>query len=467
MTDHYPPLKERLLPGAPPFRSAFGVGIVVLGLAIGSGELILWPYLTVKFGLGILWGALWGIVMEYFINQEVARNALATGESFFTSAARVLHWTIPFWLVSAVFLYIWPGWAGAMGATLMALFGWGTANFWAWMSLLAVLIFVFSGKVAYETMELAVKVIAAVFFALLLIVSFLNLTPAILKEAFWGLLNFGWLPAGMNIGVFMGAVVFAGAGGLLNVCISLWYRDKKSGMGAYIGQIKNPITSESQAIETTGYYFVPNAENMRHWKKWMQIAYFDQGVLFALLGFLGLLLVSLNAYAVLSPFSVTPNGINIIRDQAQIFGNLWGPSGSALFLIVVFLELFSTLWVVLDVFTRIVGDIIYTNSKTGPFKKYFSWAKEFSAHSIYYVLFASLVIINAILIPFGEPLSFLVISAVLGGVAMAVYTPILLFINNCRLPEEIRPSLLTNIVLVLASAFFIYFSILTLIDLII
>ncbi len=459
MTDLYPPLKEKPLPEAPPLRSAFGVGIVVLGLAIGSGELILWPYLTVKFGLGILWGALWGIIMEYFINQEVARNALATGESFFTSAARVLHWTVPFWLVSTVFLYIWPGWAGAMGATLMALFGWGTAHLWAWISLLIVLVFVLSGKVAYETMELAVKVIAALFFILLLTVSFLNLTPAILKGAFFGLMNFGWLPKDMDIGIFLGAVVFAGAGGLLNVCISLWYRDKKSGMGAYVGQIKNPITSEPQAIEATGYAFAPNAENMSRWKKWMHIVYIDQGVLFGLFGLLGLLLVSLNAYAVLTPLGITPDGINIVKEQAQIFKNIWGQAGASLFLLVVFLELFSTLWVVLDVFTRIIGDIVYTNSQAGPLKKYFSWAKNFSAHSIYYVLFASLVVINAVLIPFGEPFIFLVTSAVLGGAVMAVYTPILLFINNYRLPKEIRPSWVTNAFLMATSAFYIYFSI--------
>jgi Mn2+/Fe2+ NRAMP family transporter len=91
-------------------------------------------------------------------------------------------------------------------------------------------------------------------------------------------------------------------------------------------------------------------------------------------------------------------------------------------------------------------------------QRYFKWAKKLSAHTLYYLFFVLLIVINAILLPFGQPFLFLVTSAVLGGAVMAIYTPILLYINNTRLPKEIRPSFITNVVLVLATIFFSYFS---------
>ncbi|MEW5805558.1 MAG: hypothetical protein AB1721_02450 [Patescibacteria group bacterium] len=56
------------MPQPPAWNKALGVGIVVMGLALGTGELILWPHLIVKFGLGLLWLALLGITLQYFIN---------------------------------------------------------------------------------------------------------------------------------------------------------------------------------------------------------------------------------------------------------------------------------------------------------------------------------------------------------------------------------------------------------------
>ena len=84
--DTYSELEIQTLHKAPHWSKALGVGIVVMGLAIGTGELILWPHLITKYGPQLLWMALMGITFQYFINQEVARHALATGESFFTSS---------------------------------------------------------------------------------------------------------------------------------------------------------------------------------------------------------------------------------------------------------------------------------------------------------------------------------------------------------------------------------------------
>lgn len=72
--DLYTPLEQRDLPEPPHWSKALGVGIVVMGLAMGTGELILWPHLVTKHGLVLLWMALVGISCQYFINQACAKR---------------------------------------------------------------------------------------------------------------------------------------------------------------------------------------------------------------------------------------------------------------------------------------------------------------------------------------------------------------------------------------------------------
>ena len=109
--------------------------------------------------------------------------------SFFTSSSRIFKWFAPFWLLSAVLLYIWPGWAAAIGTTLKELFGFGDYLWWAVASLLLVLLLTFSGKVAYTLLEKSLKIIVPVFFVLLVISSFLTLSLADLRGLVAGLLK--------------------------------------------------------------------------------------------------------------------------------------------------------------------------------------------------------------------------------------------------------------------------------------
>lgn len=465
MTDKYPPLEKRDLPVPSHWTKALGVGIVVTGLAIGTGELILWPHLVADFGLGILWLALVGIIFQFFINKEVARNSIATGEGFFTSSSRVFSWLAPIWLLFAILLYIWPGWASSIGTILVELFGFGTHYMWSLITLGLVLVLTFSGEIAYQTLEKTLKIIVPTFFVMLLIISFFNLSWTDLKEAIAGVLNFGYIPEGININTLFGAIVFTGAGGMLNLCISLWYRDKQIGMGKYIGRITNPITGKKEAVPKTGYTFdTEDPEMMKRWKGWMRFVKVDQGIIFLLLGFITLFLLSLNAHAVLSPLGIVPSGMEIATIQAQIFGEQLGSFGFKLFLIMAFLMLFSVMWTVLDALTRIITDIIYTNSHVGPFNKFFIWTKNISVGTLYYVIIVIITVTGALLIPFKQPLTLLVISGVLGGMSMAIYTPLLIYMNNTRLPKKIRPNWITNIIMTIISIFFLYFTYLVITD---
>lgn len=50
-------MEQKELSQPPSFKKILGSSFIILGLGLGTGELILWPYLASNFGLGIIWGA--------------------------------------------------------------------------------------------------------------------------------------------------------------------------------------------------------------------------------------------------------------------------------------------------------------------------------------------------------------------------------------------------------------------------
>jgi type IV secretory pathway VirB2 component (pilin) len=138
-----------------------GPGIVGAGVALSSGEFILWPFIALQVGLVFLWGALIGSVTQFFLNMEVERYTLATGETALSGFNRVWkHWG----LVLAIMVYfanLWPGWA-LSSATLLSFLTGGSPT------LIAVVILIVLGAgltfapVVYVALErlLLVKVLA-------------------------------------------------------------------------------------------------------------------------------------------------------------------------------------------------------------------------------------------------------------------------------------------------------------------
>jgi hypothetical protein len=63
--------------------------VIILATALGSGEPILWPYIVTTAGIGILWLAVIGFTLQYFLNMEIERYTLATGETAVTGFTRI------------------------------------------------------------------------------------------------------------------------------------------------------------------------------------------------------------------------------------------------------------------------------------------------------------------------------------------------------------------------------------------
>ena len=115
-----PPLKYRDLPPVIPIRQMIGPSIILAGLALGSGEYVLWPYITYSSGFVFFWACLVGVGTQYFLNMEIVRWTLATGESAITGFIRlhrvwacvflvlnVVPWLIPAWSTGAAQILRW------------------------------------------------------------------------------------------------------------------------------------------------------------------------------------------------------------------------------------------------------------------------------------------------------------------------------------------------------------------------
>src|SRR5918992_3419083 len=103
------PMPIRKLPEAPESVHILGPAMILVALGVGFGETYLWPRLVIVFGPDIRWLFLVGVVVQTIVMLEMARYAMATGESIFFGAARVFQPLMWLFFVIAIAVYIWPG----------------------------------------------------------------------------------------------------------------------------------------------------------------------------------------------------------------------------------------------------------------------------------------------------------------------------------------------------------------------
>ena len=63
--------------------------MILVALGVGFGETYLWPRLVIVFGPDIRWLFTVGVLVQTVVMLEMARYAMATGESIFFGAARI------------------------------------------------------------------------------------------------------------------------------------------------------------------------------------------------------------------------------------------------------------------------------------------------------------------------------------------------------------------------------------------
>ena len=118
--------------------------------------------------------------------------------------------------------------------------------------------------------------------------------------------------------------------------------------------------------------------------------------------------------------------------------------------------MYSSQLVALDLGSRMISEVLYTHTKLN---------EKYSLRGIYTIALLALLVFAgfAIWIP-TQPFILFLMGAVLGGFSMAVYSPMLLYINTKFLPKEIQPSMFIKVGLGIASAVYIIFSIVVILN---
>jgi hypothetical protein len=461
------PLGSKELPIAPPLRKLLGPSFILLGLGLGSGEVVLWPYMASNYGLGIVWGMLIGITMQFFINMEVARYALVNGESVFVGFARALRW-LPVWFIVSTFLgFGWPG-IGLYGASLLS-----TAvkpsieiqpNTIGIILFVSIGIILSVGKVLYQTVEqlqkyligISVPFIVGLTYYLATSDDVLALTKGLVGMGSIGGTSYSFLPPGIIFGTFLGALAYAGAGGNLNLTQSCYVRDKGYGMGKYAQKITSLITAggSSETFKITGNTFPTTPENLTRFRQWWKIINWEHFLIFWALGLFTMLTLSLLAYVTTFGKSGNAVGINFIVFEAIAIGKATIPVLGTLFLVIAGVMLCATQLTVLDSTTRIITENLLL-LKSGQ--------NSFSVSKAYYlVLWLQILFgISVFSLGFDQPLQLIILGAVINAFSMFVYTGILLWLNNRVLEKEVRPAAWRNLVLTFTLLFFGTFCVVT------
>ncbi len=416
-------------------------------------------------GLGIVWGILIGITMQFFINMEVERYALINGESVFVGFARLWRW-YPIWFIASTFLgFGWPG-IGLYGATLFShVLGGVDPKLLGVGIFLAIGAILTLGSVLYKTVETLQKYLIGIGVPFIAILTYYLADASDLSMLAKGLVGIGsqggvpyfFFPEGLVFGTFLGALAYAGAGGNLNLAQSCYVRDKGYGMGAYADAITGVVSGKGQKVSSlTGNTFDVTPESLREFRAWWALINKEHALVFWLLGLFTMLTLSLLAFTTTFGLEGNASGIAFVVNEAAAIGRETLPLFGSLFLVVTGTMLCATQLTVLDSTSRIITEnaLLLAPKKTHNVSR-----------SYYVVLWLQILFgITVFLLGFDQPLTLIVLGAMANAFSMFVYTGILLWMNNRILARELRPAPWRNLVMICTFLFFGAFCMVTAVE---
>ncbi|MBI2414389.1 Nramp family divalent metal transporter [candidate division WWE3 bacterium] len=463
-------LQTKQLPQALPLSKLIGPSFIILGLGLGSGEVVLWPSLASKFGMGIIWGALLGLTFQFFMNMEIERYALAKGESVFVGLYRKFK-LLPYWFLLSTFIpWAWPGIAASSATLFGSVFGITNIKLFSIILLIIMGLILSLGPILYKTVETLQKILISIG-----VPSIFILSIVLAKQHHWqdlaaGIVgqgnNYFLLPAEISIASFLAALAYAGAGGNLNLAQSLYIKEKGYGMGKYAGKIKSLITGGGanrnagefgEELSLSGNKFDITPANISIFNQWWKNINKEHFLVFWFTGSITILLLALLSYVTTYNSDQNISGINFVIAEAKTIGTIIGSGVGIFFLIITGMTLFGTQLTVFDATSRILTEnLILTFTK---------FNGKNVAKVYYCVLWLQILAgISVLLLGFTEPLQLIITAAVLNAFAMFVHTGLTLWLNNTSLEKEIRPNLFRNVAMSLAFLFYGGFSIFTIVD---
>jgi hypothetical protein len=456
------------LPAPPPFGArnllkVVGPGAVLLATSVGGGEWLVGPATAVKYGTGLFGIATVAILLQVVFNLEAARYTLYTGEPIYTGIMR-LRPGAGFWAVVYCFIGIfqlaWPALALSAAATLFSaatgrlpsgVSDGGTMHLIAWaVILLSGALLLFGGTVE-RMLEYTSWFMLAYIFAFLVFVNVFFVPGAHSLETFRGFFSFTAFEGEIDWALLAALAATAGSGGIGNLTITNWIRDKGFGMGAQVGAIASAVGGRHTSVSPVGKVFPVTAENLRRWREWLRYLHADQVGIWGFFCLIGLFL-TVNLATSVIPRGTDMQGLATGAYQAEymarhIWSGFW-----YLTLLNGFWILYSTHLGNTDILVRTLTDILWVGrpklrarlrDRVGLL--YYLLLAAFSAWALYAVTMAG-------------PFTLFKALANVAGLVLAIAGVQVLIVNRTLLPRELQPPLWREALLVGCTLFYGFFT---------
>ncbi len=447
---------------------AVGPGVIVLGVAIGSGEFLLGPAAFVRYGLSLFWVVVIAVFLQTVFNTEVVRYTLATGEPVFSGFMRTRpSSTVWAWFYAALyFLQIgWPAWAGTAAGAIFFLFARRLAQppdaatiYYIGIAAFVLCVAVPSvGRRIERTLELLNWVLVATILGGFLIMAVVFVPAETWAAAAVGLVSFdapagefAFFPADADFFLIGALVAYSGSGGVINLTLSNWARDKGYGMGEKAGYIPSAVGGEKVDLAHTGFIFAADGEAMRRWRGWWRLVAADQWGIFFTGAILGMVLPAL-LYVTFLPRGTDIQGLGISAALASAVGSQMGPLLGGVIAFLGAWLLFKTQLDSVEGMARAITDILWTGSS-----RIRAW-RGGDVRAVYYGVLAIIVVWGIFALRLAQPIVLLQIGANIAGVIFIIASLHLLYVNTRLLPEHVRPPMWRRAALVAMALFYGFF----------
>ena len=448
------PMPIRKLPEAPQAAHIIGPAMILVALGVGLGETFLWPRLVIVFGPDIRWLFLIGVLVQTVVMLEMARYAMATGESIFFGAARIFQPLMWLFFITAIAVYIWPGHISTGADAFEELTGipWQASASIGLVIvglIFTVVTFVYNWVEAILTFLVGVLVIGSA-----IVATFVG-SLADLGDVLVGLVRFdSGIPAQAGTAewfpLIVGAIAFAGPSGMQQMWYTLWLRDKGAGMGVHMPRVRGLLhAGEEETIPDTGSMFdVDDPEEWSKWQEWRKWVRYD-----ALLLFFGITMLVTIIFTVMAMHAADVSGearnqlVEGERDQALLamkdaFADKAEILGTLFFVFIAIVGWKASVGL-FDAFARGQSDMTY----------YFvPGAKKLKMSHLYGLFLWGVIVFGILIILFGPvdgPEGILNVLAFLSTFIMGAYCLTLAATNRMLLPKKLQPGWWVTIVLAL------------------
>jgi hypothetical protein len=464
-----PPWSSADLPAPPPFtfRNALrviGPGAILLATAIGGGEWLVGPAAGVKYGVSIMGVATIAIALQLAFNLEAIRYTLYTGEPIYTGFMRLAPGPTVWAVVYAVLTIVQLGWPALALTSAATLFSMGAGRLpggdpgdvhaiqlLAIALVLAVAGLLLFGGTVERMLEYASWSMLAFIFVFLTVVNVAFVPAADWLRTLKGFITVRSPGDAIDWGLLGALAATAGSGGVGNLTITNWIRDKGFGMGGRVGAIESAVGGRHTRLSPIGVVFPVTTTNLLRWHSWWRYVLVDQVFVWALFCGVGMFLTVNLATSVVPPGS-DMQGLATGAYQAHymaehLWRGLW-----VLALLNGFWILFSTHLGNTDLLVRTVTDLTWTGSARAR-----RWS-DGQAPRIYYAALAAFSIWAVYTMRFGGPFGFFKVMANMAGVVMAIAGVQILIVNRRFLPAALRPPRYREVLLLLCVCFYGFFA---------